>query len=199
MEINATDLDLLKELGNIGAGNAASALSEMIGMIVDINVPRCEMVPFAEIEEIIGDPEHVILGVLVRMEGDLEGYLLMAQELEDAAATIKLLLGQEVTLGEEIRIEEYEPMKEVCNILAGSYVSAIAEMTGLKIKLSVPEMTADMAMAIMNVPILVYGEIGDSVLMLDTQFGGAAESVRGHFFMVPTMESLQDLKQALGM
>jgi len=199
MEINAADLDLLKEIGNIGAGNAASSLSEMIGQPVDISVPRCEMIPFSQMTEIIGDPEHVILGILVQMEGDMEGYLLMAQELEDAITTVKLFMGEDISIDGGINIEDFESMKEVCNILAGSYLSAISEMTGLKIMLSVPEMTADMAMAIMNVPVLVYGEIGDSVLMLDTQFGGAADSIHGHFFLVPTIKALEDLKKALGM
>ena len=193
MEINAADLDLLKEIGNIGAGNAASALSEMIGMTVDISVPKCEMIPFSEMTNIIGDPEHVILGILVQMSGDMEGYLLMAQELEDAQTTIKVLMNQDIDIGNGIDLKQFEPMKEVCNILVGSYLSAISEMTGLKILPSVPEMTADMAMAIMNVPVLVYGEIGDSVLMLDTKFGGDADCIHGlPPIFVPSTELVEE-------
>ena len=70
-------------------------------------------------------------------------------------------------------------------------------MMQLNIIPTVPEMTIDMAMAIMNVPVLVYGELGESVLMLDTKFGGAAENINGNFFLMPTMESLEVLKKAL--
>ena len=199
MNINESDLDLLKEIGNIGSGNAASALSQMIGATVHISVPKCEMIPFSEMTEIIGDPEHVILGILVQMEGDMEGYILMSQEIADAVNTVKLLMDQDVNVEDGINIEDFELMKEVCNILSGSYLSAISEMTGLKIVPSVPEMTADMAMAIMNVPVLVYGEVGESVLMLDTRFGGAAECINGHFFLIPTIPSLEVLKKALYM
>ncbi len=199
MNINEADLDLLKEIGNIGAGNAASALSEMIGSTVHIEVPRAEMIPYSEMSRIIGDPEHVVLGILVRMGGDMEGYILMAQEMDDAVATVKALMGREVDINDGINLEDFELMKEVFNILSGAFLSAISEMTSMSIVPSVPEMTADMAMAIMNVPVLVYGEIGDSVLMLDTKFGGAAECIHGHFFLIPTIKSLEALKKALYM
>lgn len=199
MNINEADLDLLKEIGNIGAGNAASALSEMIGQTVTINVPRCELIKFSEMTNIIGDPEHVILGILVQLQDDMEGYILLAQELEDAVQTVKALMGQDVSIEDGINLEDFDLMKEVTNILAGSYLSAISEMTGMRIDISIPAMTADMAMAIMNVPALVYGEVGESVLMLDTQFGGAAECIHGHFFLIPTIESLEKLKKALNM
>ncbi len=199
MEINEADLDLLKEIGNIGSGNAASALSDMIGMPVTISVPRCELIGFSDMSTIIGDPEHVVLGILMQMRDDMEGYILMVQELEDAVTTVKVLEGKDVSVADGVNIEDFELMKEVCNILGGSYLSAISEMTGMRIDVSVPAMTADMAMAIMNVPAMVYGEVGESVLMLDTQFGGAAECIHGHFFLVPTINSLQELKKALNM
>ena len=131
------------------------------------------------------------------MSGDIDGFILLAQELHDARNTIKVLMGQEISESEEFNIEVYEPMREVCNILVGTYLSAISSMMQLNIIPTVPEMTIDMAMAIMNVPVLVYGELGESVLMLDTKFGGAAENINGNFFLMPTMESLEVLKKAL--
>ncbi len=199
MNINEKDLDLLREIGNIGAGNAASALSEMIGSTVHIEVPRCEMIPYSEMTKIVGDPEHVILGILVRMSGEMEGYILMALEIDDAIETVKVLMNQDVSVEDGINLEDFDLMKEVCNILSGAFISAISEMTSMSIIPSVPEMAADMSMAIMNVPVLVYGEIGDSVLLLDTKFGGAAECIHGHFFLIPTIQSLEDLKKALYM
>lgn len=196
MDVNEFDLDLLKEIGNIGAGNAATALSDMIGETVTINVPRCEWIGFSEIGNMLGGPDNVILGILVQLSQDVEGFILMAQELPDVQNTLRDLLGQDIP-GGEMTIEAAEPMREVCNILAGAYISAIASMTGLQIMPSVPELTIDMAMAIMNVPALVYGEMGEYVLLLDTQFGGAAESIHGHFFLMPTIESLEKMKKAM--
>jgi chemotaxis protein CheC len=155
------------------------------------------MVGFSKIADLLGGPENVLLGILVQLSGDFEGFILMIQELDDAAKTLKLLMNMEETPGSNLSLEELEPMKEVCNILVGAYVSAITSMTGLKIVPSVPSMTVDMAMAIMNVPALVYGEVGEYVLVLDTKFGGKAEDIKGHFLLIPTIESFEILKKAL--
>ena len=195
MEINDIDLDMLKEVANIGAGNAASALSEMTGQVVDISVPSCEMISYAEMAERMGGADNVILGMLVQMSGDIDGYVLLAQELQDARNTIQVLMGQDIPEG-DMELPDYEPMREVCNILVSTYLSAIASMMQLSITPTVPEITIDMAMAIMNVPVLVYGEL-ESVLFLRTEFGGDAKSIKGNFFMMPTIESLEVFKKAL--
>ncbi len=196
MEISAIDLDMLKEIANIGAGNAASALSEMTAQKVDINVPKCEMIGYAEIADRMGGAENVLLGMLVQLSGDIDGYILIAQELNDARGIIKACLGTQISEN-DINVESYEPMREVCNILVGTYLSAISSMTNLTIIPSVPAMTIDMAMPIMNVPISVYGELGEFVLLLDTRFDGLEERIRGNFFLIPTIESLEVLKKAL--
>lgn len=193
------DLDILKEISNIGAGNAAGSLSALVGQEIDISVPSCSMVGFNKIADLLGGPENVLVGILVQMSGDFEGFILMMLELDDAAKTLKLLMNLEKIPGPDLSLDELEPLKEVCNILVGAYVSAITSMTGLKIIPSVPSMTMDMAMAIMNVPALVYGEVGEYVLVLDTKFGGKAEeeSIKGHFLLTPTIESFEILKKAL--
>ncbi len=197
MQISDSDLDLLKEIGNIGAGNAASSLSAMTGQTINISVPHCGMIGYSEIAEKLGGAENIILGMLVQMSGDMEGFILLAQELVDAKNTIKSLLGQDINIEPEFHLEDFEPMREVCNILVGTYLSAISGMTQLNITPTVPDMTIDMAMAIMNVPVMVYGELGEYVLMLDTEFGGAGENIKGNFFLMPTIESLEVLKKAL--
>ncbi len=199
MVFDEFDLDLLKEISNIGAGNAAGSLSALVGQEIDISVPNCSMVGFSKIADVMGGPENVLVGILVQLGGDFEGFILMMQEMDDAAKTLKLLMNLDELPGPELSLEELEPMKEVCNILVGSYVSALTSMTGLKIVPSVPSMTVDMAMAIMNVPALVYGEVGEYVLVLDTKFGGKSEeeNINGHFLLIPTIESFETLKKAL--
>ncbi len=196
MEIGSFELDMLKEIANIGAGNAAGALSALTNQEVDIDVSECKMIGYSEIAEHVGGAEHVILGILVKLSGDIEGYILLAQGLEDAKNTIKSLMGIEVT-GDEFDVANYEAMREVCNILSGTYISALSSMMRLNIEPSVPEMTIDMAMAIMNVPVYMYGDLGEFVLLLDTKFRGLTTSVNGCFFLIPTLDSLQVLKKAL--
>ncbi len=197
MIFNDSDLDLLKEISNIGAGNAAGALSAMIGAQVDISVPDCSLVGFSGIADMLGGPERVMLGILVQFSGDIDGFILMMQEPADAVETLNVFMDTDLPDWPDAGMQALEPMKEVCNILAGSYITAISAMTGLKISAAVPEMTVDMAMAIMNVPALVYGEAGEYVLMLDTRFGGKAAGVKGHFFLIPTIDSFRRLKERL--
>lgn len=196
MEIEQLDLDMLREVANVGAGNAASALSIMSGQTIDISVPNCEVIGYSEMEERLGGAEQVILGMLVRMRGDLEGYVLFSQTLEEARLTMHELVGVDVA-ATDTSPESYEAMREIANILIGTYLSSVAEMTHLSILPSVPEITIDMTMAIMNIPVLVYGETSDKILLLDAEFDGSMKSISGSFFMIPTPESLRRLRDAL--
>lgn len=197
MIFNDTDLDLLKEVSNIGAGNAARALSQMIGVRVEISVPDCSLVGFSGIADILGGPEKIMLGILVQFSGDLDGFILMMQEPADAIKTLNVLMDADLAPWPDAGAGALEPMGEVCNILTGAYLTAISGLTGLQVTASVPEMTVDMAMAIMNVPAQVYGETGEYVLVLDTRFGGKAAGTKGHFFLIPTVDSFATLKTRL--
>lgn len=196
MDIDRIDLDMLREVANVGAGNAANALSIMSGKTVEISVPHCEVIGYADIGERLGGADQIILGMLVQMCGDLDGYVLFTQSLEDARTMLRDLAHVDVAPA-ETNIESYEAMREMANILVGTYLSAIAEMAHLKILASVPEMTIDMTMAIMNIPVLVYGHTSDKVLLLDAEFGSGGRSMNGAFLMIPTPASLDRLKEAL--
>lgn len=196
MNIDRIDLDMLREVANIGAGNAANALSVMTGQPVDISVPHCEVIGYADIADRLGGAETVVLAMLVRMRGDIEGYVLFSQPLDQARLMMKELIGKEVSPADS-SVSSYEDMREIANILVGTYLSAIAEMAHLQILPSIPEMTIDMTLAIMNIPVLMYGETSDTVLLLDAEFGGTAKNMSGAFFMIPTPDSLDKLREAL--
>lgn len=196
MEIDKFDLDMLREVANVGAGNAASALSVMTGQSIDIQVPSCELLTYPEVAERLGGADSVMLAILVRISGDVDGFVLFMQRLPQARETMRTLAGMELPEG-DTDVANYEPMREIANILVGTYISSIAEMAGISIIPSVPEITIDMAMAIMNVPVLLYGAVGDEVLMMEAEFLGFARDLTGAFYLVPTPESLEILKKAL--
>ncbi len=194
------DLDILREIGNIGAGNAATALSEMVGEAIDIGVPNCKLIPYAEMADVLGGSEQVIVGILVQLSGDLEGFILMAQRPKDSEKMLRLLMKMDMSIPEddiEEALKNLEPLLEIVNIVAGSYLSAISSMTGLTIYPDIPRVTMDMAMSIMNVPALVYGDVGDSALLLETSFFTMDETLDGHFFLMPTVESFASLRKVL--
>ena len=202
MAFDATTMDVLKEIGNIGAGNAASALATMLDDKINIGLPSCEMLPFCEITRDFTSPDELVVGTLVQMSGDMEGFVLMVMRLDAAVELLERLTGERLCADVNdypALCESLSPVAEVGNILVGAYLSAISTMTGMRILPSVPVVSVDMVMALMNVPAVVYGEIGETVLFMETDFHSEATTVKGQHFLIPTLESSERLLAALGM
>ncbi len=202
MAIDQIMIDVLKEIGNIGTGNAATALATMLDTKVDIGLPQCEMVPFSEITRGFCDPEELVVGVLVQLSGDMDGFIMLVLTEDAAFELLTLITGQNaahVRNDYTLVCRELKPIEEVGNILIGAYLSAISGMTGMRIIPSVPVLSVDMVMAMMNVPAVVYGQVGESVLHMETEFHNDISSVTGRYFLVPTMDSYGRLMKALGL
>ena len=193
-------IDLFKEISNIGAGNAATAMSEILNKNINIDLPNIKILPFSQVAGILNGPESVVIGVLVNISGDLNGYMLFVQELPYAATILSVLLGKEIELESESDFSQLElsALGEVANILIGAYLSAISSMTGLAITPSVPYLTIDMAGAILSVPTIEYGAIGDAVLLMETALSDEEKKVGIHFFLIPDLQSYDVLMKSLG-
>lgn len=199
--VNQTSLDFFRELENIGAGHAATALSVLTGRTITISVPRAQLCGYNEITDIMHGPENVVVGLLVGISDDLHGFILLVLNLDDARALASTLLGEPAAqAGEDGEFSEMQisALREVANILIGSYITAISELTGLRINASVPELVVDMAGAVMNLLAAAYGAYGDHVLFLETRFTDHAQSLYGHFFLIPDIESYQTLLTKMG-
>ena len=202
MAIDALTMDALGEIGNIGTGNAASALSTMLDSKVDIRLPKCAMVPFSEITNGFSSPEELVVGVLVQLSGDMDGFIMMVLTVDSAFELLKLLTGEEAGCDRSdfnAYCEALRPIEEIGNILIGAYLSAISGMTGMSITPSVPALSVDMIMALMNVPAVVYGSVGESVLNMETDFHNEVATVKGRYFLIPTSDSYGRLMSALGL
>lgn len=202
MAIDQMMMDVLKEIGNIGTGNAATALATMLDAKVDIGLPQCEMVPFAEITRGFSSPDELVVGVLVQLSGDMDGFIMLVLTMDAAFELLSLITGQE----EPVNREDYaavfaalQPISEVGNILMGAYLSAISGMTNMLITPSVPALSVDMVMAMMNVPAVVYGEMGEQALHMETEFHNDLSSITGRYYLLPTLESYDRLMKALGL
>ena len=198
--LNQEHLDVFKEIGNIGAGNAATALATMLDRRMTMRVPQVEIVPFQKITDILDGPESIVAGVLVGMSGDMKGSILLVMSQQDAATLISILIGKDAQAIDlqAFSEEDTSALTEIANILVGSYISAISAMTGLLIIPTVPELTVDMAGAIMSVLTIEYGKLGDAVLFLETAFYDSEASLAGHFFLIPDLPSYTTLIQSLG-
>jgi chemotaxis protein CheC len=191
-------MDVLKEVGNIGAGHAATALSTLLDKPIDMLVPKVRILPFEEICEIVGGAETVVLAIFLRVDGDAPGNMFFILNLDAAKNMLKELIGIDVQDAAEYSELELSALNEIGNILAGSYLSSLADFTQLNLQPTVPSLAIDMAGAILSFGLLQFGEMGDQALLIDTKFLEGENEVQGHFFLIPDPESFGKIFTALG-
>lgn len=193
-ELTTMQLDVLQEVGNIGAGNAATALSELLHEKVDMSVPSVNIVPFDDIFSSI-DVEVVVIGVIVRVLGDIPGNILFTLEKDVALKIISGLIGEEQ---EQITELGSSALCEIGNIVSSSFMNAIAELTKLEVRPSVPAVALDMMAAILSTTFIESGQFDEYVLDLETNFLQENQKIRGHFYYIPMPGSLEKILNSLG-
>ena len=191
-------LDVLREIGNIGTGNAATSLATMLQRPVNISVPTINVLDYERVSEELGGPETMIVGIMLTISGEVNGMMMFLLEKDFAHAIVNDLLGGCFKGFHELDELSISALKEIGNIMAASYVNAIAQLTGLTIDISVPSMTVDMAGAILSVPAIYFADISDQVIFIQDEFVGDAENMTSHILLIPTAESLQRIMHNLG-
>ncbi|MCR4909542.1 MAG: chemotaxis protein CheC [Lachnospiraceae bacterium] len=189
--------DVLKELGNIGAGNAASSLAQMLQTKVDMKVPRVELLDFSELGEAMGGEEQIMAGIYLLVQGDITGSIMFLLEERSAHTLVSKLMG--TSPGDHAGFDEMESsaLKEIGNIITGAYLNSLSAITNLTITESIPSLAVDMAGAILSVPAIEFGMVGDKMLLIQTSFTDD-EELNGYFILVPDLPSYSKLLQALG-
>ena len=190
--------DVLRELGNIGAGNALTALSQMLQCKVDMQVPQVRLLEFSEVGEMIGGEEQIMAGVFLGVKGDITGSMMFMVEAESARHLIaKMTMGM-LPPGSEFEEMGLSAMKELGNIITGAYLNSLSTMTNLSISPTPPALTVDMAGAILSVPAIQFGVYGDKILLIQSQFNDDVQ-LDGYFIMIPDLESYAKILTALGL
>ena len=192
------NFDVLTEIGNIGAGNAVTALSQMINAKVDMYVPQVKMLTFQQLANVIGGEETLVAGIMLSLEGDIEGSMLFMLGSEDAHRLVEQLLGMKPQADDTFSEMEMSALMELGNIITGAYLSAISKMTNLTISPSVPYLSVDMAGAILSVPAIEVGKLGDQALLIESRFRDMDVDISGYFIMIPTLDSYDSIMRALG-
>ncbi len=202
-ELTRQYFDVLKELGNIGAGNATTALAQMIGSKVDMSVPQVRLLEFQDLGEIVGGDDQIMAGIYLQVEGDINGSMMFILSKSAAAHLVNKLMCGMLSIDEN-NIEDYEfgemecsAIKEVGNIITGAYLNALSALTNLKIYPSVPQLGIDMAGALLSVPAIEFGILGDKILLIQTKFSDEIE-LDGYFILIPEMESYEKILTTLG-
>ena len=192
--LTSMQLDALKEVGNIGSGNAATALSQLLNSKVEMTVPNVNIVSFDQIFDRIGG-EEVVVGVLVRVLGDCPGNILFVFPKQSGELMIKNLTKGVV---EDISGMGSSVLCEIGNIVSTTYMNAVARFANLLIIPSVPAMAYDMLGAILSTTFIESGQFDDHVLDIETSFIQDGSEMRGYFYYIPMPGSLEKILNSLG-
>lgn len=199
-DISVMQYDVLKEIGNIGAGNAATALSKLVNTQIDIGVPSVRLCDFSQMVSLIGEEEEVAVGILLMLKGDINGMMMFILKT-DVASTLVNIMGLECdgTNFDEMQLSE---IQEVGNIITGAYLCSLSDLTRLTIDVSVPLLQIDMVGSLLSVPAIEFGKLGDKVLLIETKFDDErkkANAINGYYILIPDIDSYQKILDSLGM
>jgi chemotaxis protein CheC len=195
--VTSDHFDILKELGNIGAGNAMTALAQMLSCKIDMTVPQVRLLEFQEVGTLMGGEEQIMVGVYLAVEGDITGSMMFLVEKASAKHLVNKVMMGMASPGEDFDEMELSAMQEVGNIITGAYLNSLSMMTQLMIYPSPPCLTVDMAGAILSVPAIQFGIYGDKILLIQSQFYDEV-AIDGYFILIPDLESYAKILGSLG-
>lgn len=201
--ITSYHLDVLKEIGNIGAGNAATALSKLLNRAIDMKVPAVRIVTFQEITDYVGGEDNIVAAIFLRIEGEAPGSMFYMLPLREAEHLIQNLTGD---TSFQLQTPPYDELglsalQEVGNILAGSYLSALSDFTKINMQPSVPALSIDMVGAILSYGLIELSQVGDYAIVIDTEIKEVDEyssKSTGQFFLLPDPTSFEKIFTSLG-
>ena len=197
-ELNGLELDTLREIGSIGTGNAANALSSMLGCKVTIEMPEVKIMGYNEAIDWIGGPETVTAGVLARLEGEINGTILSIQHMEFINLVLQHMMGNGVEDYQQLDELGISALLEVGNIMISAFANAMAGLTDMKIRLTVPAFAVDMQGAIIAVPMAEFGGQSDYIMTIGANFICNGRKVPCRILLSPDVRSLNFLLKKLG-
>jgi len=197
-QINETHIDVLREIANIGSGNAASSLSRMIGHPVNISIPDIGILGFNEAYEALGGPEAIMMGTLLMLRDGMDGMIMFLLPIEVVCDLVNMLMSTDIKRYDEIDEMGFSVINEVSNIMSASFVTAISDMTGISIDISPPEAALDMLGSIMSVPSIYFAKMSDTLLLIQNELEIMGKKTSASVLLLPDMPSLSKLMASLG-
>jgi len=197
-DLKELQLDALREVTNIGAGHAATALSQLTARRIMITVPRINVTRLEDVPEVVGSPGEIVAGVLMHMLGDLTGRTLLIFPEADARRLCDRLLGRPEGTTTAFGELEASTVKETGNIVNGAYMNALSDFMGMMLLPSVPSLSVDLLGAIITTAYLNFGHDRDYVFCIETEFQFDRDfDLRGHFILLPALASLRAIFDAI--
>ena len=196
-QVNDMYVDVLRELGNIGAGNATTAIAQMLGSRLNMEVPKVELMEASKLGGAICDEEETVVGIFLEVCNDISGSMMFLMKMDSAHVIVNKLMMRDPGYNEPFDEMDLSALKEIGNIIAASYLSALSTLTNLRIQPSIPYIAVDMAAAILSVPAIQFGQYGDNALFIETEFGDDLK-MQGYFILMPEQESYGKILSSLG-
>jgi len=196
-ELTELQLDALKELGNIGSGNAATALSQMIQKRIDMSVPQVDIVSLENVISKIGNEEDMVIAVVLRVLGDAPGNVMFLLTMESSYRLIQMLTG-EWPDGQLTELQ-MSALQEIGNIMTGAYLNAVVKLTGMSLISSVPAISMDMLYSLMTTVFIESEQYDESIMSIEARLSEGNNDIKGYFFYIPKPGSLEKLIHALGL
>ncbi|MCI7124696.1 MAG: chemotaxis protein CheC [Agathobaculum sp.] len=197
-EINSMQIDALREIGSIGTGNAATALSALLGCEVRIPLPEVQILEFNAAVEKLGGFETVSAGIISSLSGEINGLMLALLQLDAVNLFLGRMMGKSISDYSEMGELEGSAVIEVGNILISSFINALSGLSGVRISPSVPQISIDMQGAIITVPMAAYGSQSDYIMLIGGSFIVEGKQVPCRLLLAPDMRSLNYLLHRLG-
>lgn len=197
-DMNALELDVIKEIGSIGTGNAATALSQVLRKTTRMSLPAAYVLGYNEAIEMVGMPEEIVAAVLVKMSGEINGMMLFILKIDFINAVLDSVLSRDINDYMDLTELEKSALEEIGNIIISSYVNAMSGLTGVAIKLSIPSIAINMLGGILSVPMAEFGYETDKLMMINGKFIVDNKVLDSNLLMMPDIQSLNYLMQKLG-
>jgi chemotaxis protein CheC len=196
--LSENQIDALKEVGNIGAGHAATALSQLIKKKIMISVPEVRVIKTQDVESLLGDPNTLVAGIIMNVLGDITAKILLLLTRESALSLVDMLLQKPLGSTKVLSEVGNSAIKETGNILAGAYMNSLNEFLGLMLLPSVPNLVFDISSAVLSSLSDGFDGMSSHILSIEAQFSEANEKViKGYLLLVPDVPSVKVLLQAI--
>lgn len=199
MNLNEMHIDVLREIGNIGSGNAAQALAAMLNRRVDMDLPTVKILDFEELAAMVGGPETQVVGILFTTHDEFQGMMMFLTEKKFAHLVLNVLMNKNFESYEDLNEMDISAIEEVGNIMVSAYMRAISTLTGLRIGLSSPAIAIDMVGALLNIPAVEVEKFGDQALFIQGGFIDESNKVESYLLLIPEVGYLKKIFQILGL
>lgn len=196
-DMNAMELDIIREIGSIGTGSAATALSSFLNRTIRMTIPEVSVLDLKDAIKKIGTPEEGIAAVLVRMSGEVNGIMLFLLKLDFINEVLEHILERKIADYLELGEMEISALTEIGNIMISTYINALSSLAGVDISLSVPAITVDMLGGILSVPMVEMGYQTDKMMMITGSFIIDGKKLNSNLLMLPDIQSLNHLMEKL--